>query len=181
MTLQLRPMSLDDIAAVAVLEQALFGIEAWSPELLVGEMTADPGSRYYLVADDAGVIAGYGGLLAQAGGQADVLTLAVAEDRWGQGIGSALLDGLLAEADRRGCTEIFLEVRVDNDRAQRLYRRRGFTDIGIRRGYYQPSNTDALVMRLVPAAADRRARLRGRRRAARTVPPNGSASRQGSG
>jgi [ribosomal protein S18]-alanine N-acetyltransferase len=174
----LRPMSLDDIAAVAVLEQALFGIEAWSPELLAGEMTADPGSRYYLVADDAGAIAGYGGLLAQAGGQADVLTLAVAEDRWGEGIGGALLDGLLAEADRRGCTEIFLEVRVDNDRAQRLYRRRGFTDIGIRRGYYQPSNTDALVMRLVPAAADRRARVRGRHRAARTVPPNGSASRQ---
>ncbi len=97
-TVLLRPMTLDDITAVAVLEQALFGVEAWSPELLVGELTADPGSRYYLVADDAGVITGYGGLLAQTGGQADVLTLAVAEDRWAQGIGSALLDGLLAEA-----------------------------------------------------------------------------------
>lgn len=178
----LRPMTLDDITAVAVLEQALFGVEAWSPELLVGEMTADPGSRYYLVADDAGVITGYGGLLAQADGQADVLTLAVAEDRWGQGIGSALLDGLLAEAGRRGCTEIFLEVRVDNDRAQRLYRRRGFTDIGIRRGYYQPSNTDALVMRLVTGVPDRRARLHGKHRAARRAarPPDGRASRQGS-
>ena len=171
----LRPMTMDDITAVAVLEQALFGVEAWSPELLAGEMAADPGSRYYLVADDAGVITGYGGLLAQAGGQADVLTLAVAEDRWGQGIGGALLDGLLAEADRRGCTEIFLEVRVDNDRAQRLYRRRGFTDIGIRRGYYQPSNTDALVMRLVPAAANRRPRARGRHRAVKT--PDADATR----
>jgi [ribosomal protein S18]-alanine N-acetyltransferase len=171
----LRPMTMDDVTAVAVLEQALFGVEAWSPALLAAEMTADPGSRYYLVADDAGVIAGYGGLLAQAGGQADVLTLAVAEDRWGQGIGSALLDGLLAEADRRGCTEIFLEVRVDNDRAQRLYRRRGFTDVGIRRGYYQPSNTDALVMRLVPAAANRRPRTRGRHRTATT--PDAGATR----
>jgi len=139
-------------------------VEAWSPEMLAGEMAADPASRYYLVADDEGVVTGYGGLLAQAGGQADVLTLAVAAGRWGEGIGSALLDGLLAEADRRGCTEIFLEVRVDNDRAQRLYRRRGFTDIGIRRGYYQPSNTDALVMRLVTAAPDRRPRLLGKRR-----------------
>jgi len=139
-------MSLHDISAVAVLEQDLFGIEAWSPELLAGEVTADPVSRYYLVAEDNGVVTGYGGLMAQSGGQADVLTLAVAEDRWGEGIGSALLDGLLAEADRRGCTEIFLEVRVDNDRAQRLYRRRGFTDLGIRRGYYQPSGADALVL-----------------------------------
>jgi [ribosomal protein S18]-alanine N-acetyltransferase len=168
MSVVLRPMSLHDISAVAVLEQDLFGVEAWSPELLAGEVTADPVSRYYLVAEDEGMVTGYGGLVAQPGGQADVVTLAVAADRWGEGIGSALLDGLLAEADRRGCTEIFLEVRVDNDRAQRLYRRRGFTDIGIRRGYYQPSGTDALVMRLVTAAPGRRPRLRGRHRPPKT-------------
>ena len=168
MSVVLRPMSLHDISAVAVLERDLFGVEAWSPELLAGEVTADPVSRYYLVAEDKGVVTGYGGLMAQPGGQADVLTLAVAADRWGEGIGSALLDGRLAEAERRGCTEIFLEVRVDNDRAQRLYRRRGFTDIGIRRGYYQPSGMDALVMRLVLAAPGRRGRLRGKPRTAKT-------------
>ncbi len=161
MNVVLRPMGLDDISAVAVLEQALFGAEAWSPELLAGEVTADPVSRYYLVAEDDGVVTGYGGLLAQTGGQADVLTLAVAAHRWGEGIGSALLDGLLAEAARRGCTEIFLEVRVDNDRAQRLYRRRGFTDVGVRRGYYQPSGTDALVMRRASAAPGRAVRSAG--------------------
>ena len=42
---------------------------------------------------------------------------------------------------------VFLEVRADNARAQQLYRRYGFVQIGIRRGYYQPSGTDALVMR----------------------------------
>jgi [ribosomal protein S18]-alanine N-acetyltransferase len=154
----LRPMDRRDIGAVAVLEEALFGVEAWSPELLADELSADPVSRYYLVAEDEGVVIGYGGLLAQAGGPADVLTLAVAAGRWGEGIGAALLDGLLNEAHRRGCTEIFLEVRVDNDRAQRLYRRRGFEGIGVRRGYYQPSGTDALVMRLVLAAPARPAR-----------------------
>jgi ribosomal-protein-alanine N-acetyltransferase len=163
----LRPMGRDDVQAVAVLEEALFGPEAWSPELLTTELTADPVSRYYIVADDDGVLAGYAGLLAQPGGQADVLTLAVAEHRWGEGIGGALLDGLLSEAGRRGCTEIFLEVRVDNDRAQRLYRRRGFTDIGIRRAYYQPSGIDALVMRLIQEPPARKKHLavrpRGRR------------------
>ena len=56
MSVVLRPMSLHDISAVAVLEQDLFGIEAWSPELLAGEVTADPVSRYYLVAEDKGVV-----------------------------------------------------------------------------------------------------------------------------
>jgi ribosomal-protein-alanine N-acetyltransferase len=41
-----------------------------------------------------------------------------------------------------------LECRVDNVRAQKLYERFGFQPIGVRRGYYQPGNVDALVMRL---------------------------------
>jgi len=142
----LRAMTPADLGTVLELERALFGDEGWSRQMLEGELAAQPRSRYYLVADDHGVLAGYAGLLV-AGAQADVLTLAVAADRWGQGTGSALLEALLAEAARRGCAEIFLEVRTDNTRAQRLYRRYGFSQIGIRRGYYQPSGADALVMR----------------------------------
>jgi [ribosomal protein S18]-alanine N-acetyltransferase len=154
-------MTSADLSAVLRLEHELFGQEAWSRAMLRGELAQQPASRHYLVADDDGVIAGYAGLLA-AGSQGDVLTLAVAASRWGQGIGSALLEALLAEAARRGCTEVFLEVRADNARAQQLYRRYGFVQVGIRRGYYQPSGTDALVMRKAlgpdPAAlADTRA------------------------
>src|SRR5262249_23725562 len=50
-----------------------------------------------------------------------------------------------------GCTEVFLEVRTDNDRAQRLYRRYGFVGIGVRRGYYQPSGAGAPGVRPVIA------------------------------
>jgi [ribosomal protein S18]-alanine N-acetyltransferase len=146
MSRSLRLMTAADIEAVLPLEQALFGEESWSRQMLEGELAEQPRSRYYVVADDDGVITGYAGLLLAAA-QADVLTLAVAADHWGQGIGTALLRALLAEAERRRCTQVFLEVRVDNERAQRLYRRYGFTEIGIRKGYYQPSGTDALVMR----------------------------------
>jgi ribosomal-protein-alanine N-acetyltransferase len=135
-----------DLHAVLGLEHELFGDEAWSVQMLESELAQQPDSRYYLVADDDGVVIGYAGLLA-AGGQADVLTIAVTLARWGEGTGTALLDAVLAEAASRGCTEVFLEVRSDNTRAQQLYRRHGFTEIGIRKGYYQPSGTDALVMR----------------------------------
>ena len=143
---RLRPMKPADLTAVLELERELFGEEAWSRAMLRGELAQQPRSRYYLVAEDNEVIVGYAGLLA-AGSQGEVLTLAVAGRRWGQGTGSALLEALLAEAARHGCTEVFLEVRTDNVRAQLLYRRYGFVQIGIRRGYYQPSGTDALVMR----------------------------------
>ncbi len=163
----LRAMTRADLPAVLRLEHDLFGDEAWSEAMLASELEgAEASGRYYLVAEDArqagdaqhagnaqhaagaGQLAGYAGLLSPGGGQADVLTMAVAQERWGQRIGAQLLDALLAEAARRGCTDVFLEVRVDNDRAQRLYRSRGFAEVGIRRGYYQPSGTDALVMQL---------------------------------
>jgi ribosomal-protein-alanine N-acetyltransferase len=146
MSRSLRVMTPADLEAVLGLELSSFGEEAWSRRMLEAELAAQPGSRYYLIAADDGVITGYAGLLV-ASTQADVLTLAVAADRWGQGTGAALLEALLAEAERRGCTEVFLEVRTDNDRAQRLYRSHGFVQIGIRKGYYQPSGADALVMR----------------------------------
>ena len=153
-------MTRADLPAVVWLEHALFGDEAWSEAMLESELDGAASGRHYLVAEDAGEagaardarergqLVGYAGLLSPGGGQADVLTMAVARDRWGQRIGAMLLDALIAEAARRGCSEVFLEVRVDNDRAQRLYRSRGFTEIGLRRGYYQPSGTDALVMQL---------------------------------
>jgi [ribosomal protein S18]-alanine N-acetyltransferase len=142
----LRRMTPGDLDAVLELERSLFAEEAWSRQMLQGELAEQPRSRYYLIADENGATTGYAGLMV-AGAQADVLTLAVAADRWGQGTGSALLEALLAEAARRKCTEVFLEVRTDNVRAQALYRRYGFSQIGIRKGYYQPSGTDALVMR----------------------------------
>jgi ribosomal-protein-alanine N-acetyltransferase len=147
----LRAMRRSDLDAILGLESEVFGEEAWSRPMLEGELAQVPASRHYLVAEEAGTVIGYAGLLA-AGAQADVVTIAVTGSRQGHGTGSALLAALLAEARRRACTEVFLEVRVDNLRAQQLYRSRGFAEIGIRHGYYQPSGADALVMRLDLAA-----------------------------
>ncbi len=157
-------MTTADLDPILELEAALFGDESWSRQMLAGELSQQNGTRYYFVAEDGGVIVGYAGLLA-AGGQADVLTIAVAADHWGQGIGSVLLTELLTEATRRGATEIFLEVREDNLRAQRLYQWWGFAEIGIRRGYYQPSGTDAIVMsrELTGVIGPPRGRAAGRR------------------
>lgn len=155
MSVMLRRMGRSDLAAISLMEENLFGEEAWSPGMLASELNS-LSDRYYLAAEEDGQIVGYAGLLTPGSDQADVLTIAVARDRWGQGIGSALLLALLTEAERRDCAEVFLEVRVDNERAQSLYRRHGFAAVGLRRGYYQPSGADALVMRRLvrPARPD---------------------------
>jgi ribosomal-protein-alanine N-acetyltransferase len=146
-------MAVADLAEVIALEHELFPDDAWSPEMFASELARTDGDRLYLVASlEEQALAGYCGMMfvpggGPGGGQADVMTVAVREDCWGHGIGSLLLSAMLDAARDRGCGEVFLEVRADNDRAHGLYLRRGFKDIGVRKGYYQPSGTDAIVMR----------------------------------
>ncbi len=152
----LRPMRWWDIAPVMELELRLFPEDAWSTGMYWSELaeTHPGGTRHYSVAvTPDGAVAGYAGLMVVAG-EGDVQTIAVDDRLQGAGLGAALLTDLIGEAARRGCAELLLEVRVDNPRAQRLYERFGFEPVGIRRGYYQPANVDALVMRLDSPTTD---------------------------
>jgi ribosomal-protein-alanine N-acetyltransferase len=146
---RLRPMVPADLADVLDLERALFPDDPWTPEMFTEEIIQPREIRMYLVAsDDEHPLAGYAGMMFVPGGvQADVLTIAVRQDSWAHGIGSLLLGALIDEARARDCLEVFLEVREDNQRARGLYLRRGFEEMGIRRGYYQPSGVNAVVMR----------------------------------
>ena len=89
---------------------------------------------------------GYAGV-AVAPPEAWINNIAVRRDRQRTGIGRLLLEELLAYGRAHGATHTLLEVAADNGPAQRMYDSYGFEVIGVRRGYYQPSNTDALVMR----------------------------------
>jgi ribosomal-protein-alanine N-acetyltransferase len=137
-------MRLADLPAVLELEEQLFAPDTWTAAMYRDEL-ARTDTRSYLVAEDGDRIVGYAGLIAYTD-EAHVSTIGVAPDRQGEGIGARLLDALLDEADRRSPV-VLLEVRADNELAQGLYRRRGFTEIGRRRGYYQPSGADAVVMK----------------------------------
>jgi [ribosomal protein S18]-alanine N-acetyltransferase len=144
---RLRVMTYSDLPGVMRLERQLFPEDAWSEDMLRGELADQPRTRHYVVAEEPdGTIVGYAGLAAAAG-QADVQTIGVRPDRQGAGIGAALLTELVEEAGRRASEAVFLEVRADNDRARRLYERFGFDRVGLRRRYYQPSGVDAIVMR----------------------------------
>ena len=146
---RLRPMTRSDMAAIMALEEELFPEDAWTPAMFAAELAQPPSRRLYLVAEAGDAVTGYAGMMFTGGSQADVVTLAVAPARWGEGTGTALLLALVDEADKRGYREVLLEVRKDNPRARRLYLRHGFDEIGVRRGYYQPSGVDAVVMRKV--------------------------------
>lgn len=143
MNVALRPMRWWDLDQVLPLERALFE-DPWSEALYWSEL-AQGSNRTYLVAEDDGRIAGYAGLAIYPD-EAYVQTLGVDPAGQRRGVATRLMLTLLHDVRRRGLDVVGLEVRIDNVAAQELYRRFGFGPVGVREGYYQPSNVDALVM-----------------------------------
>ncbi|WP_244963357.1 ribosomal protein S18-alanine N-acetyltransferase [Actinomyces trachealis] len=162
---RLRPMVAADLPRVAELEQELFGAEAWSRQLLSAELEAANDAsgladRNYLVAESESAagqpaeLIGYAGVWFGDGrGDADLLTIATVPPWRRHGVGGALLDAAVEVAQRAGCRNVLLEVRESNAGAQRLYRSRGFKQLGRRRRYYVEPVEDALVLRLALSGA----------------------------
>jgi ribosomal-protein-alanine N-acetyltransferase len=137
---RLRWFHLDQVLAI---EDDLFGAERWTPAMFWNELA---NGHHYVAAIQDGAIIGYAGI-AVVRPEAWVNNIAVRRDRQRSGVGRLLLDELLAHARASGASHTLLEVAADNAAAQKMYAGYGFEVVGVRRGYYQPSNTDALVMR----------------------------------
>lgn len=153
MTWQLRRATPADIDSIMQLEHSVFVSDAWSTDVMLGELRSE--LCWYVVAfrpETPEVIEAYAGLHAPSGSAAaDIQTIAVAPESRRSGLGRYLVRALVNEATKRGAKEVFLEVRADNPGAEALYRSLGFEQIAVRKGYYQPDNVDAIVMRLIPA------------------------------
>jgi ribosomal-protein-alanine N-acetyltransferase len=141
-----RALGVQDLEAVLNIE-----VRAYSHPWTRGNFIDSIASGYLcegLWSDDQGVL-GY--FVAMAGvGELHLLNLTVDPAFQGQGHGSALLLAVQDRAIALGLATLWLEVRHGNERARALYRRRGFAEVGLRKGYY-PAATgreDAVVMSL---------------------------------
>lgn len=94
-------------------------------------------------------LSGYS-IASHAAGEAHLLNLCVHPDWQHRGYGSLLLEYMINHVARLRCDAMFLEVRVSNPRAAKLYENRGFRVIGQRPDYYKAGERreDAVVMRL---------------------------------
>lgn len=80
--------------------------------------------------------------------EAHLMNLAVDAPWRGKGIGKALLRFAIDLCTTKGVNTLWLEVRESNDRAISLYRKMGFVAVGRRKGYYQDTGEDAILMEL---------------------------------
>lgn len=75
-------------------------------------------------------------LMRLAADECEVLSLAVAPECRGTGVGGFLFDAAIDRAAAAGAAKLFLEVAEDNDVARKLYTSRGLAPVGRRPDYY---------------------------------------------
>ncbi|MBR5155118.1 MAG: ribosomal protein S18-alanine N-acetyltransferase [Clostridia bacterium] len=100
----------------------------------------------YIVAVDGKTVLGYMGLWNICGG-ADIIDVAVHKDFRRQGIGEGLISEMLKVCKKENIFEVNLEVRVSNFAARELYKKMGFSEVGLRKLYYE-NKEDAILMKI---------------------------------
>jgi ribosomal-protein-alanine N-acetyltransferase len=140
---QIIPMRRRHLRSVVRIEAQVYP-RPWTHSLFVSEL-ALRSSRAYFVAKVGREIVGYAGLMISLT-DGHVTTIAVDPAWHRHGIGTRLLLALSREAIARDANALTLEVRLSNQGAQELYKRFGFTAVGVRKGYYGDTGEDALVM-----------------------------------
>ena len=139
----MRPARASDLDAILTIEHRVFS-DPWSPASFAPEFN-DP-YTWFSVAEIDGIVSGYA-IARIVAKQGEIANIAVDPAHQRSGLGGMLLDAAVVAAEAADCEAVWLEVRVSNEPARRLYESRGFEPIGRRRGYYRTPVEDALVLR----------------------------------
>jgi len=140
--MKIRELTAADVEEVSRIEQETFSMP-WQPQDFLEMVEAD--YAYYYVAEEDGEIAGCCGIRNMAG-EGEITNVAVAKKFRRKGIGRALMEYMLKEAELLGMESTTLEVRISNIPAIRLYESLGFKGEGVRPNFYEKPKEDALIM-----------------------------------
>ena len=138
-----RPMTEADLDAVTSIEQRAYGYP-WSRGIFIDCLRVPYVCE---LLEQAGSAVGYA-IMSISADEAHLLNLCLDPRLQGRGLGARLLDHMTELARDRRVAVIYLEVRPSNAAALALYRRAGFSRIGVRKAYYRagPAREDALVL-----------------------------------
>lgn len=132
--LQMRPMQQNDIDKIIVVERRCYEFP-WTPGIFRDCLRVGYCSWVYQLGQE---IVGYA-VMSVAAGEAHILNICIHPEFQGRGLAKPLLQRMLSLAGQHHANDLFLEVRVSNSAALKLYDTFGFNEIGIRQGYY-PAN-----------------------------------------
>jgi len=144
---RVRAMARSDLLEVAQIEARIFQFP-WSFGNFADSLAAGYDGWVFEAIESPGGLLGYA-IVMWLPDEVHLLNLSVDAAVQGRGLGGGMLDWLTADARGRGARSMLLEVRPSNTPALRLYERKGFHRVGLRRRYYPAhdgAREDAIVM-----------------------------------
>lgn len=139
---QIVPMDRSHIDQIAQLEQTCFSAP-WTAAMLTDALF-DTQASFIVAEDEEGNVLGYAGLHVIVD-EGYIDNVAVEPDARRHGVASALLD-VFCRFGEVNLAFLTLEVRASNQAALALYEKFGFTQAGVRKGYYEKPKEDAIIM-----------------------------------
>lgn len=142
-SVKFRKMTIHDVTEVYEIEKQSFTL-AWTKEAFEQEMLKNEFAYYVLAETQEGVV-GYCGMWLVMD-EAHITNIAISPKERGKKFGEALMKEAIETAKAQGAKLMTLEARVSNIAALNLYKKLGFKNGGIRKGYYTDNQEDAIVM-----------------------------------
>ncbi len=140
--MEIRRATPEDLPQLVELENCCFP-DPWSQKSLRSTMTEE--DSYFAVAIIDGKIVGYINTTYVLD-EMNLNRICVLPQYRKMGAAGSLMEGMFGHARQQGLAQIFLEVRLSNLEAQRVYQRFGFKVVGERKGFYQNPPENGLVM-----------------------------------
>lgn len=116
----------------------------WSEKMFEGEIENE-NAHYFAAVDELGKAVGYGGFWSVCG-DGQITNIAVHPAYRKKHIAENILKTIIKTAEKLKTESLTLEVRFSNEAARNLYKKFGFTDVGIRKKYYRDNDEDAYLM-----------------------------------
>lgn len=138
----IRPMEIPDLDQVLPIEEANFSVP-WTANGFFSFLIRED-ARFY-VAEEEGEIIGYCGVILCLD-EGDITNVCVRKDRRNCGIGKLLVQHMINDTAAAGIRVWHLEVRMSNEKAISLYKKLGFVQDGLRKGYYEEPRENAVLM-----------------------------------
>ena len=146
--IEIRRMTLDDVPASFAIDQLSASLY-WPERSFRHEVEQTDISSPLVAVKPDGTICGFS-IFWLILDEAHLANFAVHPAHRREGIGRALLWTGLQLLAKKGASVAFLEVRAGNIPAISLYKKTGFTQVSVRKKYYQDNHEDALLMNLEP-------------------------------
>lgn len=143
MHFEIADVTLEHIDEIEELEKLCFSLP-WSRQALISQLPDDM-HMFIAAIDDDGLVLGYVGMMYVLD-EGYISNVAVSPEHRRLGIADSLISDLVEKANKKELSFLTLEVRKSNVPAIELYRKNGFSEVGLRKNYYAKPTEDAILM-----------------------------------